>query len=86
MWLMFCVVIFMLPTVYPITARTFNFAPALLGAILLMIGVVWCSTARSWFAGPKTDVYNSDAVKVQPWISDPPRQMQVKPRRVKRSV
>ncbi|KAL0018124.1 hypothetical protein WJX77_006203 [Trebouxia sp. C0004] len=72
-WLMFCVVIFMLPTAYPITGVTFNFAPAVLGGILLLAGVVWCLTARFWFAGPRTDVHNSDVVKVQYWISDPPR-------------
>ncbi len=71
-WLMFCVVIFMLPTVYPITAVTFNFAPAVLGTILLLAAGVWCLTARFWFAGPRTDVDNSDVVKVPYWISDPP--------------
>ncbi len=72
-WLMFCVVIFMLPTMYPITAVTLNFAPAILGGILLLAGAVWCLTARFWFAGPRTDVDNLDVVKVQYWISDPPR-------------
>ena len=74
---MFCVVIFMLPTVYPITSTTFKFAPALLGGVLLVTGAAWCLTARFWFAGPRTDVYNSDIVRVQYWISDPPRQMRL---------
>ena len=73
-WLMFCVVIFMLPTVYPITLSTFNFAPAVFGGILSMTGAVWCATARFWFDGPRTDVHNSDVVRVQYWMSDPPRQ------------
>ena len=72
-WLMFCVVIFMLPTAYPVVSKTFNFAPALLGGILLLAVAVWFLTARFWFAGPRTDVDNSDVVKVQYWISDPPR-------------
>lgn len=70
---MFCVVIFMLPTAYPVTLGTFNFAPATLGSVLLLAGVVWCLKARIWFAGPRSDVDNSDIVKAPYWISDPPR-------------
>ncbi len=63
----------MLRTVYPITLVTFDFAPAILGGVLLLAGAAWCLKARFWFAGPRTDVDNSDVVKVQYWISDPPR-------------
>ena len=70
---MFASVIFMLPVVYPITAVTFNYAPAAIGGIVLLIGAAWLLSAHSWFSGPRTEVDNSDVVKVKYWISDPPR-------------
>ena len=72
-WLMFASVVFMLPVAYPITALGFNFAPAAIGGLLLLMLVAWVMSARFWFSGPHTDVDNSDVVKVRYWISDPPR-------------
>ena len=70
---MFSVVVFMLPSQYPISVATFNFAPASLGGILFLAGFGWLLSGRFWFVGPTTDVDNSDVVKIQYWVSDPPR-------------
>lgn len=63
----------MLPGVYPITPQTLNYAPVAIGSIILLVGVAWLWTARFWFSGPRTEIDNSDVVKVKYWISDPPR-------------
>ena len=72
-WLMFTSLIFMLPTVNPTTRLTFNYTPAAIGGVILMITLVWLFSARRWFAGPKIEIDNSDVVRVKYWISDPPR-------------
>ena len=64
---------FMLPTVYPITPQTFNYAPVAVGGVLSLILASWVLSARHWFSGPKIDVDNSDAVMIRYWVSDPPR-------------
>ena len=70
---MFASLIFILPVAYPITALTLNYAPVAIGGALLVILSVWLVTARFWFAGPRTEIENSDVVRVKYWISDPPR-------------
>ena len=65
--------IFMLPTVYPVTAQTFNYAPVAVGGLLILMLASWMLSARYWFNGPKVDVDNSDAVMIKYWVSDPPR-------------
>ncbi|KAL0024345.1 hypothetical protein WJX79_001112 [Trebouxia sp. C0005] len=72
-WLMFTSIIFMLPGIYPITELTFNYAPVAIGGVLLLVVAAWVLSARFWFSGPRTEVDNSDVVKVKYWISDPPR-------------
>lgn len=72
-WLMFTSVIFMLPGIYPITSVTLNYAPVAIGGVLLLIAAAWVLSAQFWFSGPKIEVDNSDVVKVNYWISDPPR-------------
>ncbi|KAL0046843.1 hypothetical protein WJX82_011289 [Trebouxia sp. C0006] len=72
-WLMFTSVIFMLPGIYPITSVTLNYAPVAIGGVLLLIAAAWVLSAQFWFSGPKIEVDNSDIVKVNYWISDPPR-------------
>ena len=73
-WLTISVVVFVLRTHYPISVATFNFASASLGGILVLVWLAWWLSGRFWFAGPITDVNNSDVVKIHSWVSDPPRQ------------
>ena len=72
-WLLFTSIIFMLPTIYPISEATFNYAPAAISGVLLVVTLAWIFSARHWFAGPKLEIDNSDIVRVKYWISDPPR-------------
>ena len=73
LWLLAETALFMLPTVYPVNALPFKYAPVAVGAALVLILCSWVVSARLWFFGPKVDIDNSDAVLIQSWVSDPPR-------------
>ena len=50
---MFITILFMLPTVSPIDATTFNYTPIAVLAVLGFAGIWWLVSARKWFTGPK---------------------------------
>jgi amino acid transporter len=52
-WVGLISVLFMLPTVSPITATSFNYTPVAVAAVLGFAGVWWLVSARRWFTGPK---------------------------------
>jgi amino acid permease (GABA permease) len=52
-WVAFITVLFMLPTVNPITRNTFNYTPVAVLAVLGFAGIWWVVSARRWFTGPK---------------------------------
>ena len=52
-WTALITVLFMLPTVSPITATSFNYTPVAVLAVLGFAGVWWLASARRWFTGPK---------------------------------
>ncbi|MER5641223.1 amino acid permease [Kitasatospora sp. NPDC002227] len=52
-WTALITVLFMLPTVSPITALSFNYTPVAVAAVLGFAGVWWLASARRWFTGPK---------------------------------
>ncbi|MBY8885551.1 amino acid permease [Streptomyces sp. PTM05] len=51
-WIVLSSVLFMLPQASPITAKSFNYAPVALGAVLVIATVWWFATARRRFKGP----------------------------------
>lgn len=66
-------VIFCLPAVYPITSATLNYAPVAVGSIIFLVLLSWTVSARHWFSGPRAEVDSSDIVKMNHWLTDPPR-------------
>ncbi|KQV15935.1 amino acid permease [Kitasatospora sp. Root107] len=52
-WTALITVLFMLPTVSPVTAVSFNYTPVAVAAVLGFAGVWWLISARHWFTGPK---------------------------------
>ncbi|SEG89258.1 amino acid/polyamine/organocation transporter, APC superfamily [Actinacidiphila yanglinensis] len=52
-WTALITVLFMLPTVSPITARSFNYTPVAVAVVLGFAGVWWLVSARRWFTGPR---------------------------------
>jgi len=53
LWVIFIVVLFLLPQASPITALNFNYAPVAVGVVLVFAGGWWLLSARRWFTGPK---------------------------------
>jgi hypothetical protein len=52
-WVIFITILFMLPTVSPITLSTFNYT---VFAVLVVVGfatIYWFASARRWFTGPR---------------------------------
>lgn len=51
-WTFFASIIFILPTVRPISGYTMNYAIAFLGAILVFSAISWCVGGRRYYTGP----------------------------------
>ena len=54
LWVIFIAILFMLPTLNPITATTFNYAPVVVLGALIILTVWWFVSVRHWFKGPRT--------------------------------
>ena len=52
-WVAIITVLFMLPTVSPITATNFNYTIVAVAAVLGFAGIYWLVSARKWFTGPR---------------------------------
>ncbi|KAK3021371.1 hypothetical protein RJ639_047213 [Escallonia herrerae] len=52
LWICYTCAAFLLPSFYPITWDTFNYAPVALGVSLTLIMLWWGLDARKWFTGP----------------------------------
>jgi amino acid permease (GABA permease) len=52
-WVAFISILFMLPTVHPITWETFNYTPVAVLAVLGFAWLWWIVSARRWFTGPR---------------------------------
>ncbi|MGW6918063.1 amino acid permease [Kitasatospora sp. NPDC054939] len=53
-WTAVIAVLFMLPTVHPVTAATFNYTPVAVLTVVGFAGIWWLASARHWFTGPRT--------------------------------
>ena len=52
-WVIFIVILLMLPQYSPITRLNFNYAPIAVLAVIGFAGIWWAVSARKWFKGPK---------------------------------
>lgn len=52
-WTCVITVLFMLPTVSPVTVDTFNYTPIAVLVVLGFAGIWWLVSAHNWFTGPK---------------------------------
>jgi amino acid permease (GABA permease) len=53
LWVVFIFVLFMLPTVSPISVGTFNYTPIAFLVVLGGAAIWWFVSARKWFTGPR---------------------------------
>ena len=52
--------LFMLPTIYPITVKNFNYTVV---AVLVVLGgawLYWAVSAKNWFTGPRQNIDDAD--------------------------
>jgi amino acid permease (GABA permease) len=52
-WVIFITILFMLPTVSPITVANFNYTVVAVAAVVGFAGIWWLVSARNWFTGPR---------------------------------
>ena len=52
LWVIFISVLFMLPTVTPITRDNFNYTPVVVLGVIALVTIWWLVSARHWFKGP----------------------------------
>jgi amino acid permease (GABA permease) len=52
-WVVFITILFMLPTVNPITVANFNYTVFAVVAVLGFAGIYWLVSAKNWFTGPR---------------------------------
>ena len=52
LWTLFVSIIFILPTVRPVSGDTMNYAIAFLGAIFVFASIFWYLTGRRFYTGP----------------------------------
>ena len=52
-WVIFITILFMLPTVNPITLSNFNYTIVAVVAVLGFATIYWVVSARKWFTGPR---------------------------------
>ena len=53
LWVVFITVLFMLPTVSPVTRLTFNYTPVAVLVVVGFAGIWWLVSAKNWFIGPR---------------------------------
>jgi hypothetical protein len=49
----FITILFMLPTVSPITTTNFNYTVVAVVVVVGFAGIYWLVSARKWFTGPR---------------------------------
>jgi amino acid transporter len=52
-WVIFIVILLMLPQYSPVTRLSFNYTPIAVLAVIGFAGIWWIAGARKWFKGPK---------------------------------
>ncbi|UJR11093.1 hypothetical protein I4U23_015275 [Adineta vaga] len=62
-WISLIVVLFVLPTEYPVTAINMNYASVGFGTVLIISSLVYIFSARHWFKGPRTNVSSMTELK-----------------------
>jgi hypothetical protein len=67
LWVVFICVLFILPTTEAavpwssqFSLKTFNYAPAAVGIVIVLVGSWWLLSARHWFKGPLRPIEDED--------------------------
>jgi amino acid transporter len=52
-WVLFIAILFMLPTVSPVTRDNFNYTIVAVLVVIGFAGIYWLVSAKNWFTGPR---------------------------------
>ncbi|MFI5729641.1 amino acid permease [Kribbella sp. NPDC051587] len=64
-WVVFITILFMLPTVSPVTAGSFNYTPIAVLVVLGFATTYWFASARRWFTGPKVQGSEAELAAIE---------------------
>ncbi|KXS17474.1 amino acid transporter [Gonapodya prolifera JEL478] len=64
LWIGFIAIIFCFPSVYPVTWGGMNFAPFIVGFVIVFAGGWWLISARKWFKGPVIQVTEEEIAEI----------------------
>ncbi len=70
LWVVFIVVLFLLPQASPITTTNFNYAPVAVGVVLLFAGGWWLLSAHRWFKGPRVQGSAEELAAIERQLMD----------------
>eukprot|EP00897_Mesotaenium_endlicherianum_P002642 jgi/Mesen1/2405/ME000157S01537 len=65
-YIVYTMVIFMVPLTYPVTWNNFNYGPISFGTVMVLAFSWWLVDARNWFNGPIRNVEGEDSAGVGP--------------------
>ena len=68
-WVVIITILFMLPTLSPITVGDFNYTVFAVVAVLGFAGVYWLVSARNWFTGPKVQGSEAELAAIEQELS-----------------
>ncbi len=69
-WVIFITILFMLPTVNPITAGNFNYTVLAVVVVLGFAGIWWLVSARNWFTGPRVQGSAEELAAIERELSE----------------
>ena len=55
-WVGLITILFSLPVIYPVDSTTFNYTPAAMGGVFVLIIASWFLYAQRWFKGPQSNL------------------------------
>jgi amino acid permease (GABA permease) len=68
-WVIFITILFMLPTVSPITVGNFNYTVVAVLAVLGFATIYWLVSAKNWFTGPKVQGSAAELAAIEEELS-----------------
>jgi amino acid permease (GABA permease) len=64
-WVVFIVILFMLPTASPIEASNFNYTVVAVAVVMGFAGIWWLVSAHKWFKGPKVQGTSAELAAIE---------------------
>ena len=69
-WVIFICILFILPTLSPITVDSFNYSIVAVGVVFLFAGGWWVISAKNWFKGPKVQGSADELAQIEAELAE----------------